>query len=372
MAYSNAAIKGIKDLVKSSRASHRLALLFRHDIWKRARWALLRDHYKKKFEPYLFCGGSMMGGAMRPAMLKCETVNMCTYECVFCPHVKMDREKKVMEMDLFEKVLGDYSRMGGGMLCLTPTTGDVFLDPHLLERVGAVKKYENITNLNFTTNGATSHQLTDEELRWLLENIMELHVSVYGIDGEEHRIITRKDDYEKVTENTVRIIKLSGDPSRVKLDFRLFKKRSYGELNRWIRENIGAPVQYEVTSTYGNWGGGLETNDELPLEGRWIDWRKNTGQCIIPLVGGMVQVDGNVSFCHCIDYNGFKEFTMGNITDKGLGEMYASSRLDGLWNFEEEGPMPAQCVVCTFHKPFFELPSYMRTRLVEVGPKGAA
>ena len=77
-------------------------------------------------------------------MLACETVNICTNSCIICPYEKMTREKATMSIEMFEKVLHDYSEIGGGCLTLTPKSGEVFLDNQLEERLLLLDKYNSI------------------------------------------------------------------------------------------------------------------------------------------------------------------------------------------------------------------------------------
>jgi radical SAM protein with 4Fe4S-binding SPASM domain len=359
MAYSSFKIKALKDAIKSNALSHSAALLLRHTIWKRSMWALLKGYYKMKYKKHLFYEGHR-----RPAMLKCETVNSCSYECLFCPYTEMEREKTVMALDVFEKVLKDYTDIGGGLLCLTPAAGDVLLDPFLIERIKVVKKYPEITDLIFTTNAALAHRYDDNDLKWLIENTDAINISVYGLDAKEHQLITKSDDYDKVTENIRRMTGLAADKDNIEFDFRFMVKHRYAEIKEWIYTNFGRKIPYETTNSYGRWGSNPNKKKPLPLEGRWTNPKKNTDQCIIPLVGSMVQANGNVTLCHCIDYNGFKEFSIGDIMEQHLSDMYESTQAKGLWDFEEYDDMPPYCKRCSFHRPFYELPSYLKTRLL--------
>jgi len=46
-----------------------------------------------------------------------------------------------MPMDLFSKILSDYENIGGGAISLTPSPGEVFLDPLLKERLQIAEKF---------------------------------------------------------------------------------------------------------------------------------------------------------------------------------------------------------------------------------------
>jgi len=80
-------------------------------------------------------------------MLNCETVNICTNNCIICPYSKMKREKTIMSQKIFEKVLHDYSEIGGGYLTLTPKNGEFFLDNLLPGRLSALDNYPKVRRL---------------------------------------------------------------------------------------------------------------------------------------------------------------------------------------------------------------------------------
>ena len=295
-------------------------------------------------------------GRSRPVMVICETVNSCTNDCVICAYGKMTRPRSVMPMETFEKFLADYSAMGGGALSLTPVVGDVFLDDFLMERIAAIRKHELITSLSFTTNAVASDRLTDEELKFVLDNTDRVHISVYGIDDEEYSAMTRRDHYERTVRNIKRIMGLSADKGRLRLGFRFLKKRDEGEVQAWLLENFGALIPYTGTNRFANWGAAMDTTSGLPFSAEWLEEKTNRSQCLIPLVACQVFADGGVSFCHCDDYDATEELSLGNIAENTLIDLYNSEKARSLWDFEHR--VPDFCRKCSFHIPLSELPRY--------------
>lgn len=100
-------------------------------------------------------------------MVICETVNSCNLDCIICAYSLQQRPRTLMPMDLFEKVLDDYSAMGGGAISLTPTVGDVLLDRRLAKRMDAIRRHPEIRAVSFTTNAVLASLGTEMNSRLL-------------------------------------------------------------------------------------------------------------------------------------------------------------------------------------------------------------
>ena len=133
----------------------------------------------------------------RPLMMSCETINICNNKCIICTNRLDTQKKEIMSMELFEKVLKDYSEMGGGKLSLTPRTGELFLDPHLADRLRLIRKYPKITGLSVTTNAVLADQFNEHDLRFIVNNFEKIQISTYGLDEEEYFTMTQRNVYSK-------------------------------------------------------------------------------------------------------------------------------------------------------------------------------
>lgn len=300
--------------------------------------------FEKYGDKLFYCGKS------RPIMLICETVNICNNNCIICAYSEMTRKKEIMPLSLFEKVVKDYSNMGGGVLSLTPMVGEVLCDKYLAERIEFICKFENIHSISFTTNAIGADKFSDEKLRFILKRLKRIHISIYGLSREEYRIMTRKDHYDLMLRNVRRIIQLSDDTSKIGFGFRFLKRYNERDIKDWIYHNFTTEIPFGYTNSYANWSGALDTSIPLPFDAEWIREKQNMTPCLIPLVACQVFANGDVSFCSCDDYNGNEEFKLGNINNNTLLEMYNQEKVKKLWNFMP-GDMPSYCRRCTFHKP---------------------
>ena len=299
--------------------------------------------------PELFAKRFSHAGRSRPAMLICETVNACNLDCIICAYSQQTRPTELMPLDLFEKVLHDYSELGGGCLSLTPTVGDVLLDRRLTDRFRLIEGYPKIGPVSFTTNGVLAASRDPEELAWIAGRMRRILVSVYGLDAEEYHRMTRKDRFEDMLEGVRRLIAACGDRTQLFLGFRLLHERSQEDLSKWIVERFGRSLPFGSTTQYANWGGAVDTASPLPGDAKWIPVRYNKGQCAIPLLAMQVSSNGDVSFCPCDDFKHVEELSLGNVRDATLAEMYNSPKVARLYDFAAH--VPAFCRGCSFHLP---------------------
>jgi radical SAM protein with 4Fe4S-binding SPASM domain len=304
----------------------------------------------------------------RPVKLGCETVNLCNNDCVFCGYGSQSRTKGHMGLEVFAKVLRDYSDIGGGYISLTPMVGELFLDRHLMERLRLVSEFPKIQGLIVASNVAMAHRFDDAELQFIIGSFKKFHISVYGLDEEEHFALTRKRTYEKMLKGIRRALLFSS--GNVKLTFRLAKARPPDAIQEWFRTYIapflwakgGSLGQHEiinVLSTYMNWGR-LDTSVALPFDAKWQPDVVNSEQCAVPKFSHVVLSNGDVAFCHCSNFDNVEELRLGNIHEHSLGELFTSERTRRLWDWKSFG-VPEFCRTCTFHRPMSVLaqPGYL-------------
>jgi radical SAM protein with 4Fe4S-binding SPASM domain len=296
----------------------------------------------EKYKKYLY-----FENFSRPLMLLCETINICNNRCIICANEIMKRKKNIMPLDLFEKVLVEYSRIGGGPLSLTPVVGDVFLDKYLVERFRLIRKYKKIGSVSFSTNAVLSDRFSDEDLLFIMERVERIYISVYGIDEVEYRTMTRRNTYGRLIKSVKRILQLVDDPNKIRFGFRCLRIHTEDEIRAWILSNFRNEIAFDHIRTFNNWGDMLDTTKALPFEGEWKKVEGNTSQCLIPLIACQVFSDGNVSFCPCCDFDCNDELHIGNIKEKSLADIYNSPKTQDLWNFEKR--MPSFCRKCSFH-----------------------
>lgn len=305
------------------------------------RAGMIPEEHRSRFE--------RKDGRFRPVMLFCETANICPNACIICAYPRMTRPKGVMTLDLFERVVTDYAAMGGGDVSLTPVVGDVFLDPHLGERVARLRREPTIGKIGLTTNAVRADTLGDTGLRTLLGGLDRVYLSVYGLDAEENRMLTGRHHFGRAKDNLKRIVDLVDDVNKIGVGFRLLRRRSEDALRHWLLETCGVALPFGVVTEFANWGV-LDTAVPLPLDAAWMPERSVTLPCLLPLVACQVHVDGNVSFCPCDDFDAAPELSLGRIGQDSLYDLCNGPAAAQLWAAGAKDT-PAHCRRCTFHRP---------------------
>ncbi len=299
-------------------------------------------------------------GKYRPLSISCETINICNYRCVMCAYPIMERPKAIMSMEIFKRVLEDYTEMGGGTFSLHPVMGDIFLDKKLPERIELLNEYELIGPTYFVTNGVYSDRFDDQTLKVILKHA-HFRVSVYGLDRDEHSEITEVDDYDRFVASLRRLIRLKMEIGRkevTQLSITLKKPRSKDEVAQWMEDNLDpdmlSSVKWGVQPPLSNFGGGVAEDPLTELGLNMTKRRSNSTSCFKNL-NPRVLSNGDVTACPCADYDGDPGLHLGNIGSQTLLEMYNSEKLTNLLGAMSRESLPEVCRECTFHTPISSL-----------------
>jgi MoaA/NifB/PqqE/SkfB family radical SAM enzyme len=118
--------------------------------------------------------------------------------------------------------------------------------------------------------------------------------------------------------------------------FRLLKPNAKTRADAWMMENFGSVFPHEVLTSFGNWGGAIDTSEPLPFAGRWtgddeMDMVGDGTPCAYPLIHLKVAVNGDVKFCSCIDYDSDPENIIGNVREDSLLNIYNGAKARRLW-----------------------------------------
>ncbi len=304
-------------------------------------------------------------GRLRPLGLICETVNICNSDCVFCPYGIQTRKFGTMDPELFTEVCRQYVAMGGGRMSLTPVVGDVLLDKELAGRIEMLRRYGHAIQPSVTTNLYALDRHSDEVISELLETMIRMNVSVYGITQEENEAIIRRKHFKKLPEQAKRLAELWERSSRrcsMWVSFRNLYEYPFETLREYVAENFGHGEWFTggATARYFNWGGAM--SGSLPGDAQFLPASENQHTCTMLPFAMQVYWDGRVSACCCCDYDAGKDLALGDVRQQTLTEIYNSEANRQLWADQESGKMQGICRNCTFHIPL--------TRLVEAPPIG--
>lgn len=115
-----------------------------------------------------------------------ETTSWCNYDCWFCPSPQLNREKKEMKQELFEKIILDLKQMDYTGEIRLHQSNEPMTDPNIEDKVLFVKTHLPKCALGFTTNFSL---MSYKRLQKLLDN------GINFLSVEAYRSETQFDHY---------------------------------------------------------------------------------------------------------------------------------------------------------------------------------
>lgn len=250
-----------------------------------------------------------------PHVIRIETTNRCNANCIMCTRDKLTRPIKVMDLDLFKKIVDECAKKKVKTLHLH-NFGEPLLDPRLCDRIKYAK--EKGIKLRIFSNFSV---LNEELARSLIDSgIDEIKISIDGATKETYEAIRRNLDFEQVEANIEMMLRLREEMDakapKIKLVFVATETNEH-EVNDF-KKRWEDKVDKVLISSYHNWAGGLDKDGEkwTRLQPCFRIWRTFTVLC-----------DGRVSLC-CLDFDG--KVILGDVNNQTIEEIYKGSKLRGI------------------------------------------
>src|SRR5262245_7379098 len=147
--------------------------------------------------------------ALRPYELHLELTNLCNADCVFCPYQFQTRPHAFMSDEVFHKAVGDFVRIGGGSVGLTPIVGDALIDPAFVTRVRYLRAQPAIDRIWLTTNAILFDKHGIKDI--LNSGITHLNISTAGFDEAMYRRVYRNKSYQRMRANVLELVRLNAE-----------------------------------------------------------------------------------------------------------------------------------------------------------------
>lgn len=256
--------------------------------------------------------------------LQLETTNTCSYNCVFCPHEKMQRPLGTMSMELYRRIIAEAATIPSIEMVTLTGLGETLQDRFIVERIRHARRTLPAgVKIDMYTAGGLLRPATTDAL--LDAGLDVLYVSLNATSREKRLEIMRVDDYEKVVPYVQYAVQafdraaeargLVGSPNRPRVIVKGIASKDLME--------VGEHEQFQEA-----WGGDWEKGGAayLHLEGNWAG---SMGQamrtvprsaCRRALSQIMVLWDGKVVTC-CFDAEGERVF--GDLNRQTLREIYS-------------------------------------------------
>lgn len=236
-----------------------------------------------------------------------ETTNICNANCTFCGYRFMERPKKVMPWEVYEKAVSKFADAGGGILNFTPTVGDPLVDKKLIEKIEFAHGLAEIGGIFLYTNGILLNRFDTD--RFLNSGLSRLAISTFIGSREGYKHYYGKDKYDQMLANIFDIAARNrelGSPVRITLHLRIESDRqtwydteTYNKLAALTGED-----KIDCLDAYDAWGGlirkkdipkGTELCTALSVE------EKTPSPCFELYRRVNVMADGRVGACVCVD-----------------------------------------------------------------------
>lgn len=359
------------------------------DVTTKSNLIIVKEIYDCLYQPGKIIEAAQVVGLLKnhpeiyqiPVHLSVELTNDCTLGCIMCPHQYLTREKKFMDIDLFEKVLKETVEIGVQQIDFE-LMGEPLLHSEFPQILKMAK--DKMVDIGIYTNGVN---LTEEIARAILDyNVKDIIINLPATTQETYRNITGKDDFQKVIANTNDFLKLKKEKvarmekneygwwSEVKpvvgLQILKIKETDHeieGFMNEWDwMDKIKKMIDYENRVQKE-----LEVNTELwetfytkalPIEhaiighfNRYCDQIEDRGAIdVTPLKrfpcrqlenSLSILCNGDVIVCQQ-DFDG--KFVIGNFRDSSLMDIWESQELKDLRSSHFKGdydkhPLCANC-----------------------------
>lgn len=288
----------------------------------------------------------------RPLDINLETITMCPHKCIFCCNRIYKREYKVMDNTLFESIVKQYCRMGGGTIGIGSMQSDFFSDPLLMDRMQIINKYKKKLWLYSTTPLISCKKYNDEDLLYILRQFDYLQVSALGFDRESYWTMSGIDKFEAFEEQIRRVKKIIDDNSlkiRIGIHFRTCDREKL-RISKFYREMNRKFYIEEVRDSFFSWFGTISQGD-LPKGSRLkiICNSNRKANCVVPNATLAVEADGKVVGCGCIDW--LEKYVIGDCRKESLEEIWRGIKALKFRYAFQRGKLPSICKECGLYAP---------------------
>lgn len=283
-----------------------------------------------------------------------ETTNVCNANCVFCAYQFQQRATGIMSMELFRKVVDEFSEAGGGRVGLTPTVGDPLVDRFIIERIQYTRARSGITGIGMHSNMISLERLGADAL--VNSGLTLLAVSTSGLDADMYERVYRSREYPRVLRNIIAFANANnaaGRPVDFVLEMRVDRPASEVRASKdfqTVAALIG-PDRIGIKYRYDNWAGKI-SQDQLSgnMRLRAVSSMRTPriSPCSELYSGPMVYWDGRVGACGCRDLDA-RDLIIGDANVSHIAEIWLGDTLRRLRDEFLTSKIQPICASCTHY-----------------------
>jgi len=268
--------------------------------------------------------------------MRFEVTTKCNYNCIICPHHKLNRNLEIMSFALFKKIFDKINAETAQYNTMTFSgMGEALLDPTLDKKLEYAKKRKKDLAVLLLTNGSLLTLKKFKRLESL--GLSSVRISFYGDNPESYTKvhgITNKNMFYNVRDNLLAISKAKRKTKLI-LTFNLVKGGNEGAVENWIKLWEDRVDLTEVWRPH-NW---VDAKKYRKVQ------RKKLKTCGRPFEGPLqIQADGTVNMC-CFDFDG--KLTLGDLKTQSLKEIFSSPLFKKIVACHSSGNFSGSGLICT-------------------------
>jgi radical SAM protein with 4Fe4S-binding SPASM domain len=293
-----------------------------------------------------------------PWSIYVELTNRCNFKCKFCPESFDNYSELVgglstLSFDQFRKICDDILEMGKLKVLRFYMMGEPFLHKELPNMIAYAKKLEVAERFELTSNGTALTEATGA--RMLDSGLDYLRISVYAIDAERHKEITKSNIHPDLIRNNVRnLFELRKREGKKKpfIYAKMINPFDDAEEKAFF-ENYSDISDEAVIEQPMSWDNpeGFDFIDSVYDKDKEIDRTKLFAHrkevCSFPFYTLVVHSSGDVSVC-CVDWE--KKTVCGNVFKESLKDIWHGPKLRAFqqMQIERRRHENAACKNCTY------------------------
>jgi len=279
---------------------------------------------------------------------------ICNANCVFCANRFLKDKRQVMPFNIFKKIVDEYKQLGGRIVSITPTIGDIFTDPGIFQKIKYLEKKK--MGYSFYTNAILLHKYIDEILD---SKLQKLYVDIADVipkyDAKVFQIseVVSKKRLESLL-NLLERIKSEKSSLVVQFSFRgrrsprkIFKDLKKSLFFEYYKKGI---LELSFLQEYDNWGGLITKKDLLGTQGlkRPSKIRKYPCKALFNL---SILPNGDIRLCGCRCLETFNdELVIGDIKKDSLRDIIKNKKWKSILNKSGTKNLPEVCKNCSFYR----------------------
>ncbi len=208
-----------------------------------------------------------------PKVVLIDTISYCNLRCSMCIHKEMKRGKGIMGWNLFTKIIDEIAKEDKGVRVWMVFFGEALLlrnkKPSIFDMI-AYAKGKGLSDVVLNSNG---NLLDEEASKGLIRSGLDaIYLGIDAFAPETYAKIRIGGDYEKVVQNTLRLIELKRTMNLAKPEvFMQFvvmdmNEKEVGDFTRfWNDRGASVKIRPKVS-----WAGSINApNLALGDEARW-------------------------------------------------------------------------------------------------------